>query len=61
MEKDEKNSKIIFEPPGKEMDISEADRKRILESIQRTDTEKFYLFTRLMRIHFMLKNATILK
>ncbi len=57
----EKNSEIIFEPTEKEINISEAERKRILESINRSDTEKFYLFTRLMRIHFMLKKAIIIK
>ena len=61
MEKAEKESKIIFEKSKEEIDISEEEKKRILECIQRTDNEKFYLFTRLMRIHFMLKNATILK
>jgi len=42
-------------------DISEMEEKRIREAIARTDTEKFFLFTRLMKIHFMLKNATIIK
>ncbi|MGN6339392.1 MAG: hypothetical protein ACTHML_00360 [Ginsengibacter sp.] len=41
--------------------ISEAEEKRIREAIERTDTEKFFFFTRLMKIHFMLKNALIVK
>jgi hypothetical protein len=40
-------------------DISPLEIKRIKEAIERSDTEKFLLFTRLMRIHFMLKNAVI--
>jgi hypothetical protein len=39
----------------------EIEDKRIREAINRTDTEKFFLFTRLMKIHFMLKNARIIK
>jgi len=35
--------------------------KRIQEAIERSDTEKFLLFTRMMRIHFMLQNAVIIK
>lgn len=37
----------------------EIEEKR--EAINRTDTEKFFVFTRLMKIHFMLKNARIIK
>lgn len=36
-------------------------KKRIIEAINRTEEEKFHLFARLMRIHFMLKNAVIIK
>jgi hypothetical protein len=39
----------------------EIEKKRIREAINRTETEKFFLFTRLMKIHFMLKNARIIK
>ena len=39
----------------------EIEDKRIREAINRTDTEKFFLFIRLMKIHFMLKNARIIK
>jgi len=39
----------------------EAEVKRIREAMNRTDTEKFFLFTRLMKIHFMLKDAKIIK
>lgn len=46
---------------GKPIVISDIERKRIMEAIQRTDTEKFLLFTRLMRIQLMLKNAVISK
>jgi hypothetical protein len=42
-------------------DMTELERKRIREAIARSDTEKFFLFTRLMKIHFMLKNARIIK
>ena len=42
-------------------DMTALEKKRIRESISRTDTEKFFLFTRMMRIHFMLKNARIIK
>lgn len=35
------------------------EEARLLEAINRTDTEKFKLFTRMMRIGQMLKNATI--
>jgi hypothetical protein len=41
--------------------MTELERKRIREAIARSDTEKFFLFTRLMKIHFMLKNARIIK
>ena len=37
------------------------EEKRILEAIQRSDTEKFRLLTRLMRIGIMLKNAKVIK
>ena len=42
-------------------DMTEVEKKRIKEAMARTDTEKFFLFTRLMKIHFMLKNARIVK
>lgn len=45
---------------NKSEEISEVEKKRIREAIARTDTEKFFLFTRLMKIHFMLKNARII-
>ncbi|MDQ6903928.1 MAG: hypothetical protein M3139_13060 [Bacteroidota bacterium] len=41
--------------------ISPSEEKKIREAINRSDTEKFLLFTRLMRVHFMLKNAVIIK
>jgi hypothetical protein len=41
--------------------ISSLEMKRIKEAVERSDTEKFLLFTRMMRIHFMLQNAVILK
>lgn len=49
------------EIPDKPIVISDIERKRIMEAIQITDTEKFLLFTRLMRIHLMLENAMISK
>ena len=42
-------------------DMTALEKKRIREAVSRTDTEKFFLFTRLMKIHFMLKNAKIIK
>ena len=41
--------------------ISDIEVKRLREAIDRTDTEKFFLFTRLMKIHFMLTNAKIVR
>ena len=41
--------------------ISSHEMKRIQEAVERSYTEKFLLFTRLMRIHFMLQNAVIIK
>lgn len=41
--------------------ISSHEIKRIKEAIERSDTEKFLLFTRLMRIHLMLQNAAIIQ
>lgn len=41
--------------------ISSLEMKRIQEAIERSDAEKFLLFTRMMRIHFMLQNAVIIK
>lgn len=43
------------------LDIPEYEQKRIKEAIEKSDIEKFHLFTRLMRVHFMLKNAVIIK
>ena len=40
-------------------ELSQLEIKRIKQAIERPDTEKFLLFTRLMRIHIMLKNAVI--
>ena len=41
--------------------ISPLEMKRIQEAVERSDTEKFLLFTRMMRIHFMLRNAVIIR
>jgi hypothetical protein len=41
--------------------LSVLETKRILEALERSDIEKFQLFTRLMRIHIMLGNAIIIK
>jgi hypothetical protein len=35
------------------------EEARLKEAINRTDTEKFRLFTRMMRIGFMMKKAKI--
>jgi hypothetical protein len=51
----------IISKENKSGDITEMEKKRIREAVGRTDTEKFFLFTRLMKIHFMLKNARIIK
>ena len=49
--------------PGKhgigQIEIPEAERRRIIENIERSDAEKFHLFCRLMRIQIMLENATV--
>lgn len=42
-----------------QVEISEVERRRIEENIERSDTEKFHLFCRLMRIQIMLENAVI--
>lgn len=44
-----------------DVSFSPSDIKRIKENINKSDTEKFHAFARLMRIHFMLKNAVIIK
>jgi hypothetical protein len=54
---EEKNKNL----PSQEVAISPLEVNRIKEAINRSDTEKFLLFTRMMRIHFMLKNAIITK
>ena len=56
--KKNKDDEIITNSPGT---ISFLEMKRIQEAIERSDTEKFLLFTRMMRIHFMLQNAVIIK
>ncbi|MBK7882833.1 MAG: hypothetical protein IPJ81_02595 [Chitinophagaceae bacterium] len=37
-----------------------AEKARIIESILLSDTEKFKLFTKLMRINIMLRNAKVI-
>lgn len=39
--------------------ISFLEAKRIKEAIERTDTEKFHLFCRMMRIQLMLDKAVV--
>lgn len=46
---------------SKSLGTQEIEMKKLREAVARTDTEKFFLFTRLMKIHFMLKNARIVK
>jgi len=36
-----------------------AERQRIKQAILKTDTDKFFLFTRMLRINSMLKNAKV--
>ena len=55
-DEDERN-KVEFQ----HLNISPAEEKKIREAINKSDTEKFLLFSRLMRVHFMLKNAVIIK
>jgi hypothetical protein len=56
--KKNKEDEIIADNPST---ISALEMKRIKESIERSDTEKFLLFTRMMRIHFMMQNSVIIK
>lgn len=56
--KKNKKDEIILENNGT---ISIPEMKRIKEGVERSDPEKFHLFTRMIRIHFMLKNAVIIK
>lgn len=51
----------IISKKNKSQGIQEIEMKKLREAIDRTDTEKFFLFTRLMKVHFMLKNAKIVK
>jgi hypothetical protein len=39
--------------------ITSLEAKRIREAVNKTDTEKFLLFCRMMRIQIMLKKAVI--
>jgi hypothetical protein len=39
--------------------ISSLEAKRIREAINKTDTEKFHLFCRMMRIQSMLESAIV--
>lgn len=41
------------------IEISEVEKRRIKENIERSDTEKFHLFCRMMRIQIMLENVVI--
>ena len=41
------------------IEISEVEKRRIKENMERSDTEKFHLFCRMMRIQIMLENAVI--
>ena len=56
--KKNKKDKIITDHPET---ISLLEMKRIQEAVEKSDIEKFLLFTRMMRIHFMLQNAVIVK
>ena len=38
---------------------SREDEARLREAVHRTDEEKFFLFTRMLRINMMLKNAKV--
>ncbi|MEP7278953.1 MAG: hypothetical protein ABI813_09945 [Bacteroidota bacterium] len=57
----DKNQKDLFNEPSAVYNSREAlDEARLREAVNRTDTEKFRLFTRMMRITLMLKNARII-
>ena len=61
MKFEDKNS---FEPQNTVLHDIDAlylaeERKRIKEAILQTDTDKFFLFTRMLRINLMLKRAKI--
>lgn len=56
--KKNEEDEILTGNPGT---ISLVEMKRIQEAIEGSDIEKFHLFARMMRIHFMLQNAVIIK
>ncbi len=50
---------IVREDPAVYESREALEDARLREAINRTDTEKFYMFTRMMRINMMMKNAKI--
>jgi hypothetical protein len=57
MKSSDKNTRPELKP---EIEITESDYRRIKENMERSDTEKFHLFCRLMRIQMMLDNARVI-
>jgi len=55
--------KINSDEYWRQMDklFAEAEKKNLIESIKKTDTEKFYNFTAMMRITNTLKGLKILE
>ena len=53
------NKSIYSDAYWKEVDklFALAEKKNLLEAINKSDTEKFYLFTRMLRITNTLKKA----
>ena len=58
---EDKNNSAAQNPILHDLDAMyiSAERKRIKEAILKTDTDKFFLFTRMLRINSMLKKAKI--
>jgi len=57
--KSDLTKKILREDPVVYESRGALEEARLREAIYRTDTEKFRLFTRMMRINIMLKKAKI--
>ena len=61
MNSEEKNIAVIQNNTFQDIDAIylSAEKQRIRKAILYTDTEKFLLFTRMIRINSMLRNARI--
>jgi hypothetical protein len=58
-QKNDFSKNILHEDPVVYESREALEEARLREAINRTDTEKFRLFTRMMRINIMLKKAKI--